>query len=89
MSKVSIFDFVNNLLSTDYLRFAVDLLDDGRMIILVKYNNTISDNINETLSLLYRLKNNTFNQLKFKAVLKTVDSQKSPLLTAYRLKIAS
>jgi hypothetical protein len=89
MSKISIFDFVNNLISTDYSRFAVDLLDDGRMIILVKYNNTISDNINEELDLSYRLKNNTFNKLKFKAILKTTNSQKSPLLTAYRLKIAN
>lgn len=89
MSKISIFDFVNNLSATDYTRFAVDLLDDGRMILLVKYDNTISDNINEKINVSYRLKNNTFNKLKFTALLKTTNAQKSPLLEAYRLKIAN
>ena len=89
MTKVSIFDFINNITDNDFARFGVDLLDDDRMIFLVKYNNTISDNLNEKMQISYKLKNNTFNKLKFKAILRTVNAQKSPLLTAYRLKIGN
>jgi hypothetical protein len=89
MQRVSIFDFANNLPTNDYSRFSTDILDNGKLIFLVKYNNTISDNVNEKLRVSYKLKDSTFSKLKFRAVLKTINSQRTPTFTAYRLKIAN
>jgi hypothetical protein len=89
MQRVSIFDFANNLPTDDYSRFSTDILDNGKLIFLAKYNNTISDNVNEKLRVSYKLKDSTFSKLKFRAVLKTINSQRTPTFTAYRLKIAN
>ena len=103
MSEISVFDMINNTIDTNYSKFArdKDALDTGRTldsfitdtnpstVFLVKSNENNSDFLNEKFTLKFKIPNSLFTYLRFKAVLKTEDSNITPILDSYRIKLSS
>lgn len=102
MKKVSVFDLINNVPSSDYEKFAMDLdaYDPAAIsgttfdkepsyVFLLKVGENNSDFTNERFKLTFKSVDTLFKYLRLKAVFKTTDSSIAPLLDSYRIKMAS
>lgn len=101
--EVSVFDLINNVPPDDYSKFAldIDVEDTGATILgipttkepatvfLIKVDENNPDFINEDFLLKFKSANSLFKYLRFKAVLKTTDTDITPFLDSYRIKISS
>lgn len=88
MTYVSLFDFNNNVLNSDYSKFSI--INDGSTIkILVKYNNNLSDFYNESFYITNRSIVKSVEDIRFRAKLTTSNSSISPVFTGYRIKIGN
>jgi hypothetical protein len=104
MREVSAFDLFNNVPSDDYSKFArdQDVEDTGRTsgglpadntdpttVFLIKVDESRPDFVNEQFVLRFKAANSLFSYLRFKAALKTKDTNITPYLDSYRIKISS
>lgn len=104
MKRVSPFDIANNVPSTDYSKYALDTDtgDAGRLVggspaldtspnkvFVLKIDDTVADSTNELFTLKFKSANELFKYIRFKAVLSTSDTEVTPFLDSYRIKISS
>lgn len=104
MKQVSIFDIINNVTADDYSKFALDkdVEDSSRdldgssasdtgetSVFVLKVDGSNPDFTNERFTLRFKSANSLFKYLRFKAVMKTTDNNKTPFLSSYRVKISS
>jgi hypothetical protein len=104
MKEVSIFDFIKNVAKDGYDKFALDLdmEDTGRLfdgspasitspttVFVVKVDEENPDFMNEKFMIRFKSINLLFKYLRFKAVFTTQDSNKTPFLDSYRIKLSS
>lgn len=103
MKKVSPFDLVYNVPSTDYEKFAIDTdsADSSGTIdgvvaskasmntFLLKVNTNNADFVNEDFLIKFKSVNTEYKYLRLKAILKTTDSSITPVIDNYRIKIGS
>jgi len=101
MKRVSPFELIHSVSATDYARFALDYdaSDTSRIppaagtsatkVFLVKVDDTNSDFLNEAFTIRLRASDTTYKYLKLRAILKTTDSNVSPLLSSYRIKLGA
>lgn len=99
MERVSMIDLVNTVSSTDYSKFALDndAGDTSRSpasagtnptkVFLLKVNQARSDFLNEKFTIRFHPVDAEYNYLRLRAILKTVDTTKTPLLGSYRIKL--
>lgn len=57
------------------------------LVFIVKIDSSFTDYVNEIFDISYRLRNQTFTELTLKAILSTRDSNYSPILSEYILKV--
>ena len=91
--RVSVFDLLHNIQESDFGKFAVDSLADGKRVIVVQYDPFDSNYGNERFALTYTTDNNMFDRLIFQAQLVNnnadTDTSITPVLTAYRIKLGA
>jgi len=91
--RVSVFDLLHNIQESDFGKFAVDSLADGKRVIAVQYDPFDSNYGNERFALTYTTDNNMFDRLIFQAQLVNnnadTDTSITPVLTAYRIKLGA
>jgi hypothetical protein len=93
MEKVSIFDILNNVISTNFDKFAMDLSLPGKInsdktvkkVFLVKKD---PDNTTEKFKVKFNLINKLRKHVKVKAELGTEESTITPSLDGYQIKLA-
>lgn len=89
MKRVPESDMVEIFDESNLDKFALVELSDGKYMFLVKYINRYPDAENEAFEIEYKVRStNTYTQLKLKAVFRTTDNKKTPVLRAYRIKVA-
>ena len=103
MKQVSVFDFIHNVNTDDYKRFALDFdaednsrLIDGSVtsdtlslkVFIIKVDESNPDFLNERFVLRFKAANVLYKYLWLKAILSTEDESKSPFLSSYRLKMS-
>jgi hypothetical protein len=93
LEKVSVFDFVNNISSQDFDRFAMDI-DIGAStstgpsrVFLVNTDNSIADFANERFMLEFDLTDELFSFVAIKAEFRTNSNKLSPILDEYIIKL--
>lgn len=102
MTKVSLFDILHNVPSTDYTKFALDLdapltslLDHDSSdsplsrVFIVHSNTEIADFMNEKFMLEFNLTSELYSYIALKAELSTTNSQLTPVLDEYRIKLGA
>ena len=89
--KVSIFDFINNVLPSNYSKFAVDTdiqSSNSSYVLLVNCDISQADFVNETFALEFNLTNQLYSYLALKTEFRTNSSELTPLLDEFKLKVA-
>ncbi len=93
-TQVSAFDILNNISQSDYTKFAIDNdipetsnVSESSRVILVNSNNEIADFLNESFVLQFHLTDQLFSYLALKAELSTTNSELTPILDEYRIKL--
>jgi len=103
MKEVSVFDFIHNVASDDYSKYAIDkdvpdssgtisggsAAREAMRVILVKIDASQSDFSKERFILKFNSANTLYKYLRLKAVLKTTEDAITPSLDSYKIKIAS
>ncbi len=91
--RVSTFDLLYNLAESEYGFFSTDTTASGERVFLVRFDPVDYDASypNEYFSLKYTTGNNMFDRIILKAELSSSasTSDKTPVLTAYRIKLGS
>lgn len=101
--QVSVFDLQHNVAADDYSKFAIDtdakdaaaMLNgvtfnkDPSRVFLLKVDDTNPDFINEKFLLKFSSVSSLYKYLRFKAVLSTTDTELTPALEAYRIKLGT
>jgi hypothetical protein len=87
MNRVSPFDLRNNVIATDYSKFALDIDSAGDKFFLLKINNEIGDSSNERFTANYNIGDNEFAEIILKAILRTTDPGLTPMFSQYRLRL--
>jgi len=99
MERIGAVDLVNTIKSDDYSKFAIDY-DAGdtsrspstagvlpTKVFLLKVNQSRSDFLNEKFTIRFHPVDAQYSYLRLRAILKTTDSTKTPLLGSYRIKL--
>jgi hypothetical protein len=95
MTQVPIVDFIHNIDAADYSKFAVDTdaVDTNKatpsLVFVVKSNENVSDFLDELFTIRFTVESQTYNYIKFKAILSTLDTGISPYLVSYKLKLSN
>lgn len=102
MSRVSIFDMLNNVPSNDYSKFAIDLdapntstIDStGEVaplsrVFVVNADTSIADFMNEKFMLEFNLTSELYSYVALKAQMSTSNNQLTPVLDEYRIKLGT
>jgi hypothetical protein len=91
--RVSTFDLLYNLAENEYRYFSADTTADGKRVFLVRFDPIDYNPAqpNERFALKYATGNNMFDRIILKAELSSSasTSDKTPVLTAYRIKLGS
>lgn len=92
LDKVSIFDFINNIASNNLTKFAVDTdienaVTSPSYVFVVNCNTSRADFVNESFALEYNLTNQLYSYVALKTELRTKNSQLTPVLDEYRIKL--
>jgi hypothetical protein len=89
--RVSTFDLIYNLTEKEYGYYATDTTADGKRVFLVRFDpvDYSATYPNEYFSLKYANGNSMFDRIILKAELSSSVSDKTPILTAYRIKLGS
>lgn len=95
MTEVSAYELFNNVSIDDYSKFATDMDADvpeiskpPSTVFVVKSNENYSDFLDELFTIRFSVKHQLYKYLKFKAELVTQDSNVTPNLDGYKLKIS-
>lgn len=93
MKQVSIFDLINNVPEDDLSKFALDIdiqdtspVDSSRVFV-INCDPTIADFVNEQFMLEFNLTDQLFSYLALKAEFSTENSQLTPILDEYKIKL--
>lgn len=90
--QVSVFDLMHNTdQSRPYNFFALDTRSDDTQVIIVRYDRTNADSVNELFNFSYYIGNSMYDTVVFKAEFVSVAPNQDvvPVLTAYRLKLGA
>ena len=83
-----LFDFNYNVKSDDYARYSI-ASESNILSFLVKYDNNISDFGQESFYIINKNVVNSVDEVLFKAKLSTTNTDSSPIMTGYRIKIGN
>jgi hypothetical protein len=95
MTRVSVFDILNNLLADNYDLFALDIDapdshtggNDPTTVFLMKVDESNPDSQNERFVIRFNLINQLRNYLRVRADLVTTDEKTTPALHSYKVKL--
>jgi len=88
-NRVSVFDLLYNTAENDYSKFAIDTIADGRRVLVVKFDPSDANASNEKFALKYVTGDSMFDRVIFKAELVSTFDDRTPVLTAWRLKLGA
>lgn len=71
----------------DPATFALDTLDGPKTIVLMKFDSSRPNHENERVRLLYTRRYESFTGIQMKAVLESKDSERTPVLSYYRIMV--
>lgn len=83
-----LFDFSYNVKGDDYTRYSI-VNESNTLSFLVKYDNNISDFGQESFYIINKNIVNSVDEVLFKAKLSTTNTDSSPIMTGYRIKIGN
>ncbi len=84
-SKIGRHNFLNS--DTDLSIYALDVVSGPKTIILLKFDSSYSNHENERVRLFYTRRYDSFSGIQMKAVLKSNNVEKTPVLSYYRVRV--
>lgn len=78
-------DFMNA--ETDTSIFAIDAITGPKTIVLLKFDSSRPNHENERVRLFYTRRYDSFTGIQMKAVLKTENAERTPVLSYYRVRV--
>jgi len=92
--RISVFDLINNIESTNYNKYAIDydlpnsyVNTYSNTVFLLKVDENKSDNINEKFIIKFRMIDLKYKYLRLKAEFKTTNASLTPVLDGYKIKL--